>query len=99
MNLMFALKGIAVLFIFTVLCRFVLALPLSIVTSEIQSLSHNTSSFVEAGVGPVLVMISNVFTFISILFGISIIVIMGAIAFNGPGTYDTGGYNEKPPRY
>ena len=89
MNLFFALKGVVVLFLFTLLCRFVLAIPLSIVTDNIQSLSHNYSSSVEAGVGPVLVMIGNVFTTISIIFGVSIVIILFAIALGGSSREDS----------
>ena len=93
MNLMFALKGIAALFIFTVLCRFVLSIPLSFVTSQIQSIAHNTSTSVEAGDGPVLVMIGNVFTIVSCVFGIGIIAVLIAIAYNGGGNeYETNNY-------
>jgi hypothetical protein len=80
---MFALKGVVSLFIFTLLCRFILAIPLSIVTDNLQSISHNTSTYVENGVGPVLNMISNTFTAVSIIFGAGIIIILIAIAFGG----------------
>ena len=83
MNLMFALKGVAVLFVFTVLCRFVLAIPLSIITTQISTQSQIAG--IDNQVGPILVMIGNVFTIIATVFGIGIIVIMLAIAFNGGG--------------
>ena len=88
MNIFFALKGIVVLFLFTLLCRFILAFPLSLVTENIQSLAHNQSASVEAGVGPVLVMISNVFTTISIIFGVSIVILLFAIALGGSSRED-----------
>ena len=96
MNLLFALKGIVALFIFTVLCRFVLALPLSIITTEIQKASVTTG--VEASVGPILAMIANVFTVCACLFGIGIVVILLAIAFNGGG-FETGGDSYEGNRY
>ena len=85
MNLMFALKGIAVLFIFTVLCRFVLAIPLSFITTEMQTLAHDQGTLIESQVGPVLAMIGNVFTIVACIFGIGIVAIIGAIAYNGGG--------------
>jgi len=81
MNLMFALKGVVVLFIFTVLCRFVLAIPLSMVTTQIQT--QSVALGVDAQVGPILAMISNVFTTCACLFGIGIVIILIAIAFQG----------------
>ena len=83
MNLWFALKGMCAFFVLFIIVKFACIPLIQITTSTISDAAVDQG--IDSNVGPILVMLDNVFTVIAIIFGLGIIAIILAIAFSGGG--------------
>lgn len=83
MNIFFAIKGVCASFIIGILLKFAGSPAVKYVTTTINTVSMDVG--VDDKVGPILVMIDNVFTIVAMIFIIAIPIILMAIAISGGG--------------